>query len=224
VSTSFQGIEGVNLMCYQCWFDTVMEEIENGHLTHVKPRLINWLANRPITYEGRLPPSLLVAFVLIGILAAVDLIADAGEGTKFRHLLAEGAVALIALTGAMIVIRHLIREAKEARNEAKDLGRRLEGSRQEVTQWREEAQSLLRGLGVEIDRQFGKWNLTSAEKEVALFLLKGLSHKEVAQIRHVSEATTRQQARTIYRKAGVAGRHDLAAFFLEDLALPPSSD
>jgi hypothetical protein len=47
-------------MCYQCWFDTVMEEIENGHLTHVKPRLINWLANRPITYEGRLPPSLLI--------------------------------------------------------------------------------------------------------------------------------------------------------------------
>lgn len=188
------------------------------------PRLIKRLANRPITYEGRLHPSLLVAFVLIGVLAAVDLIADAEEGTRFRHLLTEGAVVLIALTGAMMVIRHLLREAKEARNEAKDLGRRLEGSRQEAIQWREEAQSLLRGLGVGIDRQFGKWNLSPAEKEVALFLLKGLSHKEVARFRHVSEATTRQQARTIYKKAGVDGRHDLAAFFLEDLALPPSSD
>jgi DNA-binding CsgD family transcriptional regulator len=211
-------------MCYQCWFDNVIEEIENGHPTNVKPRLIKRLANWLITYEGRLHPSLLVAFVLIGILAAVDLIADAGEGTRFRHLLAEGAVVLIALTGAMMVIRHLLREVKQAHNEAKDLGRRLEGSCQETNHWREEAQSLLRGLGVEIDRQFGKWNLTSAEKEVALFLLKGLSHKEVARIRHVSEATTRQQARNIYRKAGVAGRHDLAAFFLEDLALPLSSD
>jgi hypothetical protein len=47
-------------MCYQCWFDTVMEEIENVHLTYVKPRLINRLASRSITYEGRLPPSLLI--------------------------------------------------------------------------------------------------------------------------------------------------------------------
>ena len=169
-------------------------------------------------------PVLLIAFVLIGILAAIDLIADVGEGTRLLHVLVKGAVVLIVLTGAIMVVRHLLHETKEARNEAEDLGRRLEGSRMEAIQWREEAQSLLRGLGVEIDRQFGKWNLTSAEKEVALFLLKGLSHKEIAQIRHVSEATTRQQARTIYRKAGVAGRHDLAAFFLEDLALPLSSD
>ncbi len=39
-------------------------------------------------------------------------------------------------------------------------------------------------------------------------------------LRGISEATTRQQARAVYRKAGVAGRNDLAAFFLEDLALP----
>jgi DNA-binding NarL/FixJ family response regulator len=51
-------------------------------------------------------------------------------------------------------------------------------------------------------------------------LLKGLSHKEVAIIRDVSDATIRQQARSIYQKAGVAGRHELAAFFLEDLTLP----
>lgn len=63
---------------------------------------------------------------VLGVLATVDLIADAEEGTRFRHLLTEGAVVLIALTGAMMVIRHLLREAKEARNEAKDLERRLE--------------------------------------------------------------------------------------------------
>jgi hypothetical protein len=47
-------------MCYQCWLYNVIEEIENVHLTHVKPRLISRLANRPITYEGRLHPSLLI--------------------------------------------------------------------------------------------------------------------------------------------------------------------
>jgi hypothetical protein len=42
----------------------------------------------------------------------------------------------------------------------------------------------------------------------------------VPSIRAVSEATARQQAAAVYRKAGVAGRHDLAAFFLEDLLAP----
>ena len=38
-----------------------------------------------------------------------------------------------------------------------------------------------------------------------------------ATVRSVSVATARQQATAVYRKAGLGGRHDLAAFFLEDL-------
>ena len=55
-----------------------------------------------------------------------------------------------------------------------------------------------------------------------MLLLKGLSHKEIAAIRNVGEATVRQQAGSIYRKAGLEGRRDLAAFFLEDLLGPRS--
>lgn len=62
--------------------------------------------------------------------------------------------------------------------------------------------------------------MSPAEKEVALLLLKGLSHKDIADVRSVTEATARQQARAVYKKAGLAGRNDLAAFFLEDLLLP----
>ena len=39
-------------------------------------------------------------------------------------------------------------------------------------------------------------------------------------MRSVAEATVRQQAAAIYKKAGVSGRHELSAFFLEDLLLP----
>jgi len=53
-----------------------------------------------------------------------------------------------------------------------------------------------------------------------LLLLKGLSHKEIAEVRNVSETTVRHQARSLYRKAGLSGRNDLAAFFLEDLLGP----
>ena len=65
---------------------------------------------------------------------------------------------------------------------------------------------------------------TSAEREVSLFLLKGLSTKEIAAARRTSDQTVRQQARAIYAKAGLSGRAELAAFFLEDLLLPPQAD
>jgi DNA-binding NarL/FixJ family response regulator len=52
---------------------------------------------------------------------------------------------------------------------------------------------------------------------VALLLLKGLSFKEIAQVRNASERTVRQQALAVYAKSGLGGRAELAAFFLEDL-------
>jgi DNA-binding CsgD family transcriptional regulator len=75
-------------------------------------------------------------------------------------------------------------------------------------------------MGDEIGRQLEAWALTPAEREVTLLMLKGLRHKEIASLRKTSERTVRQQALTIYKKAGLDGRRDLAAFFLEDLLLP----
>jgi DNA-binding NarL/FixJ family response regulator len=46
-------------------------------------------------------------------------------------------------------------------------------------------------------------------------MLKGLRLKGIAQARNTSERTVRQQAQSIYRKAGLEGRSDLAAYFLE---------
>jgi DNA-binding CsgD family transcriptional regulator len=89
-----------------------------------------------------------------------------------------------------------------------------------VARFRGESQQHARGLGEAIDRQFQRWGLSPAEREVALLLVKGLSHKEAAEVRATSERTVRQQALAVYRKAGLAGRAELAAFFLEDLLQP----
>jgi DNA-binding NarL/FixJ family response regulator len=43
--------------------------------------------------------------------------------------------------------------------------------------------------------------------------------KEIAGVRKVKEKTVRQQATQIYAKSGYAGRHELAAHFIEDLIL-----
>jgi DNA-binding NarL/FixJ family response regulator len=51
-------------------------------------------------------------------------------------------------------------------------------------------------------------------------LLKGHGHKQAAALTGRSERTVRQHAVSIYHKAGLSGRAELAAFFLEDLLLP----
>lgn len=165
----------------------------------------------------------LLAFAAVALLAALDLASDLREGTTVGHVVAEGGVVLVGLGGALLMARRLlrvVRGARAAREEALALAERLRATEAEAARWRGEARDLLQGLGAALDRQFERWALSPAEKEVALLLLKGLSHKEIAEVRSITEATARQQARAVYRKAGLSGRNDLAAFFLEDLLLP----
>ncbi|RKZ47958.1 MAG: LuxR family transcriptional regulator [Gammaproteobacteria bacterium] len=178
------------------------------------------LEMKKILYEGRFRLYLLGAFVLIGLLAGIDVIADVRGGTHLTHIAVEILVFTIATSSAFLIYFHLHKEAIEARQLISELTTDLQKNRQEAIEWKNETQTLLQGLGASINNQFERWKLTPSEKEIGLFLLKGLSHKEVAYARGVSEATARQQAGAVYKKAGLLGRHDLAAFFLEELALP----
>jgi DNA-binding CsgD family transcriptional regulator len=166
---------------------------------------------------------LLAAFLSIALLASLDLASDVTAGTTVGHALVEGGCFLVGLLGATLVARRLMlltRSERSAREEATLLAERLKVTEADAARWREESRELLDGLGVALDRQFQRWLLSPAEREVALLILKGLSHKEIAAVRSISEATARQQARAIYKKSGLSGRNDLAAFFLEDLLLP----
>ena len=73
-----------------------------------------------------------------------------------------------------------------------------------------------RQYGEVIQEQLSAWDLTQSEKDVALLLLKGLSFEEIATVRDTKEKTVRQQATAIYRKSGLTGRHEFAAWFFED--------
>lgn len=178
------------------------------------------------TQEHRdLTSSLLLAIVfgLIAVLVAIDLALDLRSGTTGAHASIEAfvvAVGLVAATRFAIQVRGLAREVRDLRVHAKELGAHLDASRAEAERWRRDAGDLIAGLGAAIDQQFERWGLSPAERDIALLLLKGLSHKEIADIRDVGETTVRHQARSLYRKAGLSGRNDLAAFFLEDLLGP----
>lgn len=68
-----------------------------------------------------------------------------------------------------------------------------------------------------LNARFGEWGLTSAERDVALFAIKGLSMQQIAELRATSEGTVKSQTAAIYRKAGVTGRPQLLSLFIEDL-------
>jgi DNA-binding CsgD family transcriptional regulator len=65
--------------------------------------------------------------------------------------------------------------------------------------------------------RFEEWGLTPAEKDVALFAIKGMSTAEIAGLRLTSEGTVKAQTNAIYRKAGVSGRAQLLSLFIDDL-------
>lgn len=68
-----------------------------------------------------------------------------------------------------------------------------------------------------LDERFADWGLTPAERDVALFSIKGISTADIAQMRETSEGTVKAQTNAIYRKAGVSGRPQLLSLFIEDL-------
>ncbi len=69
--------------------------------------------------------------------------------------------------------------------------------------------------------QFDEWMLTPAERDVALFAIKGMSTAEIATLRGVSEGTIKAQTNAIYRKADVSGRSQLLSFFIDGLVELP---
>ena len=91
---------------------------------------------------------------------------------------------------------------------------------------RVDAQSMkfARQYRVVMQKQFDTWQLTASEQEVVLGMLKGLSFREIAQLRDTQERTVRQQASRVYKKAGVSGRNELTAWFFEDLLEPQIVD
>lgn len=68
-----------------------------------------------------------------------------------------------------------------------------------------------------IEAEFDRWNLSNAERQVALFAIKGFSNAEIAGMTGKSEGTIKSQSNAIFRKSGVSGRVGLVTHFIEDL-------
>jgi len=153
---------------------------------------------------------------IIGLGGAIDLALDRPSDWLSFHVIYEVALVL----GSLATAGWLARGWGSVAATNRELRRTLEERRVERDAWRASAEQALAGLGAAIDAQFTAWGLTPAEREVALLVLKGHGHKEIAVRTDRSERTVRQHAAAAYEKAGLGGRAELAGFFLEGLALP----
>ncbi len=162
----------------------------------------------------RLVLALALASVAVG--GGVDLAMDQPRDWLSFHVVFETTM----VAGALLMVITLWLGWWRAQKSVGELTRRLEERRAERDAWKASARRALDGLGEAIDEQFRAWDLTPAEREVAMLLLKGYSHKRVAKVTGRSERTARQHAANAYHKAGLASRAELAGFFLEDLFLP----
>lgn len=153
---------------------------------------------------------------LLAFNAAINLLLDAWGRWPRLHLALELVTALVGMVAAAALAWGW-RSAMRGETEAREA---LAERRAERDEWRESARRALEGLGQALNAQFRTWDLTPTEREVALLLLKGYSHKRIAEMTGRKERTVRQHAVVVYQKTGLSGRAELAAYFLEDLMLP----
>lgn len=161
---------------------------------------------------------LALAMLVISVFVFLDIYEDFTEGAHFSHLLVEATILLISSAVFLVILAQYQKERTATQN----LKRSLKTVSEEREQLRSEIRQHMSGLSQIIDSQFDHWNLTPTEKDVGFLLLKGLSLKEIAAIRETAEKTTHTQVQAIYKKSGIHGRSEFAAYFLEDLL--PSSE
>jgi DNA-binding CsgD family transcriptional regulator len=166
--------------------------------------------------NSRLPLIVSGMLMIVAIGGIVDLINDDPESWLSAHVLFE----LTLIATSLSFVAYLWRGWRRTSRSLADTRRTLTERSAERDAWHQTARAVLEGLGTAIDTQFEGWGLTPTEREVALGLLKGQSHKQIAHLTGRSERTVRQHAVSVYGKSGLTGRAELAAFFLEDLILP----
>ncbi len=166
--------------------------------------------------RARLDTLVIGVLAMVGIGGVADLLMDQPTSWWSAHVMLELAlVATSAILAASLWLRW-----RAVSTELHATRRSLIERQAERDAWRANAEGALRSLGEAIASQMTRWELTPVEREVAILILQGLGHKQIAARTGRSERTVRQHAVSIYDKSGQSGRAELAAFFLNGIELP----
>jgi len=153
----------------------------------------------------------LAYFLLVNTLVFVQ---DINEGYHDSlHLFYEGLILLLTIVATSIVWK----EIKAGYSNAKLLKKSMQRLDLDNLNYSKQVKMLKHELFQVVTSQLKDWALSKSEQEISILLLKGLSLDEISQIRNTKEKTIRQQASAIYKKSNLKGRHELSAYFFEDL-------
>lgn len=150
--------------------------------------------------------------VIVTILNGIDVFVDIGLKVPMWHIVQESSLVVLSALGAVLLIMHMRHKSKSLKHLSSDL---IE-ARNQITTLNGKIGAERKRYASVIKEQFDEWGLTEGEQQVAMFLLKGLSLKEISAVRETKEATVRQQASSVYAKSTLVGRHEFSAWFLED--------
>ena len=156
---------------------------------------------------------LILIFSIVVVASGADLVADLSHGADTEHIVKETIVVSISTIG----LAWLLWGLHQQRLEIRSLQQELDTANSPQAPPKKYVLEARKKLGNVVTQQFSEWMLTGSEIEVGWLLLKGLSLKEIAMVRSTQEKTVRQQASSIYKKAGVSGRHAFSAWFIEDI-------
>jgi DNA-binding CsgD family transcriptional regulator len=70
-----------------------------------------------------------------------------------------------------------------------------------------------------IERFAAEWGLSDAERDVAVFVVKGFSNAEIAEFRGSAVATVKAQLGSIFRKSGLENRVQLIALVSDEVVV-----
>lgn len=157
----------------------------------------------PLTEQPAIVVALIAAQTLCAVFFLWDVASDGMEsvvsGILDMHLSVEAAAVLAMITAIVFEARVL-----------KRLMQRKAHLERQVS-------LAARAFHEVIEQRFTEWSLTTAERDVAHFSVKGLSISEIAGLRGSAEGTVKSQLNAIYRKAGVGNRGELLSLLIEDI-------
>lgn len=149
----------------------------------------------------------IAAVILLQAFAALffvnDVFWDVYSGRLGFHVDSHAAVEIMASVVLVIAILFEARLLGTLGAERRRMARDLEIARGE--------------LAKVIEREFDRWRLSPAEREVTWLAIKGFPIAEIARIRGAREGTVKAQLNSVYRKADVSGRTELVSGLVEGL-------
>lgn len=161
--------------------------------------------------------------ILLVFFAAVDIVHEIRIASSYEYVLVETLVFFLGFLINLYFVHQTVLAFHDLKHQHQSVSVGFELSQKELSELKAEQAKVREGLYNLIEEQLKKWSLSRSEIEISFLILKGLSNKEIAEVRDTTESTVRLQCSAIYKKSSLSGRSELAAYFMEDMLFEPET-